>query len=509
MPRSPAQEFAKRCLIPRRKIANLSYRFETLKHRNLRLLGFTDAAIIKQAFIMAAIIELLAQRFGDSGMLSADALAQRATSYWSAEPTRALALLRPRTTAELSDIMQLCHRHDQPVVVQGGLTGCVEGAVANEHEVIISLERMTAIEDVDALGGTATVQAGVILETLQNQLADQNLLFPLDLGARGSCTIGGNIATNAGGINVLRYGMMRELVLGLETVLADGTILSSMNRMLKNNAGYDLKQLFIGSEGTLGIVTRAVVKVFPAHQSRNSALVALRSFGDVAQLLQKLRSALAGSLSAFELMWGDYFHTVTEPGWHRTPMARDYPFYVMIEAEGADPQTDTNRFNQVLENTLTDGLIVDAVIPKSESERRALWDIREDFEAILQNQPCYLYDVSLPLTDMPHYVEQLRTSLAKTWPDSKCFVLGHIADGNLHLFVCPGAPGDLHHQCDAIVYPLLQQFTGSVSAEHGIGTEKLDWLGSSRNATEIEMMQTLKAALDPKGILNRGRLLAQ
>ena len=260
---------------------------------------------------MSTVVNALQEALGESSLVTGSALAERATSYWNSEPTRALVMLRPKTTEELSRIMAICHAHNQPVVVQGGLTGCVEGAVSGEREIIVSLERMNQIEQVDAVGGTATVQSGVILEVLQNELAEQGLLFPLDLGARGSCTIGGNIATNAGGINVLRYGMMRDLVLGLEAVQADGTVLSSMNRMIKNNAGYDLKQLFIGTEGTLGIVTRAVVKLFPQPKSKNSALVALQDFDAVARLLQVLRGSLAGTLSAFELMWGDYFHAVT------------------------------------------------------------------------------------------------------------------------------------------------------------------------------------------------------
>lgn len=454
--------------------------------------------------IIDNIVTELEQALGPNCVVAGDTLSQRATSYWDQSPTNALALLKPRFTEQVSVALAICHQHRQAVVIQGGLTGCVEGAVAREDEVIISLERMNTIECIDSQAGTATVQAGVILEVLQDAVAEQGLLFPLDLGARGSCTIGGNIATNAGGINVLRYGMMRNLVLGLEVVTADGTVLSSMNQMIKNNAGYDIKQLFIGSEGTLGIVTRAVVKLHPKSSSCNTALVATDSFSKVTSLLNSLQRDLAGTLSAYEVMWGEYFRGVTAKGGHRPPMSRDYSFYIVVEAEGADPEGDTNRFERLLEQAFENETIVDAVIPKSEAERRAVWDIREVFEALL---PAYLYDVSLPISAMASYIERVMEEFRRQWPLGDCFVLGHIADGNLHLFTRPGIEGDLHAQSDAIVYAPLQDLEGSVSAEHGIGTEKVAWLSKSRSADEIDMMRVLKKSLDPQNLLNPGRVL--
>ena len=278
------------------------------------------------------IVASLAQIVGPSNVIAGSELAERATSYWDSTPTNALALVTPTTTTQVSEILKCCHATGQTVVTQGGLTGCVEGCIAEGSDVILSLEKMNAIESIDTVSGVATVQAGAVLQVVQEAVAEQGMLFPLDLGARGSCTIGGNVATNAGGINVIRYGMMRNLVLGLEAVLADGTVVSSMNKMLKNNAGYDLKQLFIGTEGTLGVVTRVVIRLFPAPISSNSALVAMESFNDVTALLGELQRDLAGTLSAYEVMWGEYFHAVTEPGFHRAPMSRDYPFYVMLLA---------------------------------------------------------------------------------------------------------------------------------------------------------------------------------
>lgn len=401
--------------------------------------------------------------------------------------------------------MRLCHEAGQQVVTHGGLTGCVDGVAVSPEQLVISLERMTAIEEIDHVGRTMTVQAGAVLESVQQAAEADGLYFPLDLGARGSCTIGGNIATNAGGITVIRYGMMRELVLGLETVLADGTVISSMNRMLKNNAGYDLKHLFIGSEGTLGIVTRAVLRLREAPATHNSALVALDCFDKVAGLLKFLERRLGGHLSAFEVMWGDYFHAVTAPGYHRAPLARDYPFYVVLEANGADPDTDAQQFLSALEEAIENDLVMDAVIPKSKRERDDLWAIREDFEAITVRKPNFLYDVSLPIRDMDAYIREVKVRLIEKWPDSTCHVLGHIGDGNLHLFVNPGfGDASLHKESDQQVYAPLIPIGGSVSAEHGIGLEKKDWLHTSRTETELALMRQLKRTLDPKNLLNPG-----
>ena len=381
----------------------------------------------------------------------------------------------------------------------------VEGANSVAQDVIISLEGMNSIESVDKLEGVAVVQAGAVLQVVQETLADQQLLFPLDLGARGSCTIGGTIATNAGGINVLRYGMMRQLVLGLEAVLMDGTVISSMNTMLKNNTGYDLKQLFIGSEGTLGIVTKAVIRLFPLPTSTQTAFVAINSFDQVVELLKLLQSQLAGTLSAYEVMWNSYYHAVTGEGAHRAPLARDYPFYVLVEAEGFESDADEMRFSGILEAAMLAELIVDAVVPQSEKERKAVWDIREEFDPVL---PAYLYDVSLPIKHMDAYVQALGAQFGEQWPEAMCVVFGHMADGNLHIFVSPEEGASRHAFCDAIVYGCLDGFDGCVSAEHGIGLEKTDWLSLTRSADEIALMQSLKQLVDSKGLLNPGKVLA-
>ena len=451
-------------------------------------------------------IAALLEELGPDTVIEGDSLYDRAESYWNSASTQALAMVRPRTTEEVSRALSICCRYNQPVISQGGLTGCVQGAIAGPDEVILSLERMTCIESIDEIGATVIVQAGAILQTVQETVEEKGLLFPLDMGSRGSCSIGGNVATNAGGINVLRYGMMRNLVLGLEVVLADGSVLSSMNQMLKNNAGYDLKQLFIGSEGTLGIVTRAVLKLFPQPTTCNCALVAIESFAQVITLLKTLQRDLVGTLSAYEVMWGNYFRAVTDVGGHRAPMGRDYPFYVVVESEGATPETDNERFEYVLGQALEGNIIVDAILSKSGADRRTIWNIREIFDDILKPKPTYLYDISLPIKAMAVYVDQLEVELKLLWPNSLLHVFGHMADGNLHLFVQPGIEGDFHVDCDQAVYSLLKTFNGSISAEHGIGHEKKSWLQQSRNQSELNLMRALKLTLDPSNILNPGRV---
>ena len=271
--------------------------------------------------------------------------------------------------------------------------------------------------------------------------------------------------------------------------------------MLKNNTGYDLKQLFIGSEGTLGIVTRVVVRLFPIPQSRQTALFATESFDAVVRMLKVMQSDLAGTLSAYEVMWNRYFHSVTQEGGHNAPMPRDYPFYVLAEAEGADPEADDARFQKLLEGGLERRDIVDAVLPKSDAERTAIWNIREEFDPVL---PAYLYDVSLPIKEMSAYVTKLEAELSAWRSDATCFVFGHIADGNLHIFVTPFEDGIHHDKSDEMVYGCLEGLSGSISAEHGIGLEKKRWLGDTRSGDEILMMQKIKKLLDPKNILNPG-----
>jgi len=457
---------------------------------------------------MSEIVERLRERLDPDAVLTGEAVGGRARHVWDPTPLEALAIVRPRSTEEVSVVLALCNEAGQPVVTHGGLTGLCGGDRSTAGDVVLSLERMNRVEEVDVIGRTATVQAGCVLERLQEAASREGLFFPLDLGARGSCTIGGNVATNAGGSNVIRYGMMRALVLGLEAVLADGTIVSSMNRMLKNNTGYDLKQLFIGSEGTLGVVTRVVVALQESPAGAHTALVAVDDPGKVATLLRHASRSLAGHLTSFEVMWNDFYRAQTEPGSHEAPLERDHPVYVILETQGVDPVADAARFEETIGEALEAGLVVDAVIAKSGAERERLWAIRENLESSAAEKPMFAYDVSLPIRDMPAYVEQVRARVATRWPAGRFLSFGHMGDGNLHFVICPREQGEnVHREADACVYEPLAKYGGAVSAEHGIGLLKKPWLSLSRSENEISLMRLIKRSLDPRNILNPGKVL--
>ena len=288
---------------------------------------------------MTDVVEALKESLGEDCVLTGDAVSDRASGIWRSDPIRAKAIVRPRNTEQVSQALAICHAHDQAVVAHGGLTGLVESAIASPDDVALSLERLNQIEEINEVDRTMVVQSGVILQTLQETAEDHGLMFPLDLGGRGSCTIGGNISTNAGGNRVIRYGMTRDMVLGLEAVLADGTVVTSMNQMIKNNAGYDLKQLFIGTEGSLGVVTRAVLRLREKPSDLSTLFVAVDEFSRLPEFLKHMDSALGGCLSAFEVMWNNFYTLVTtEPATNQPPISQEYPYYVLVEAMGADDE---------------------------------------------------------------------------------------------------------------------------------------------------------------------------
>lgn len=456
------------------------------------------------------LTDSLRQLVGDTAVLDAADVATRSAGYLRPDNLQAAALVRPANTDEVSRVMRWCFDNNIGVVTHGGLTGLVHGADAGPGEIILSLERMRAIEDIDPVQRTATVQAGVLLQALQDAVDPHDLAFPLDLGARGSATLGGNAATNAGGNRVIRYGMTREMVLGIEVVMADGAIVSSLNRLIKNNAGYDLKHLFIGSEGTLGIITRLVLRLRERPTTTNMAFVGIDSFAAVASFLKHIDSALGGTLSAFEVMWQPFYRLVTTaPAKGQPPIAQDYRYYVLVESQGADRELDTQRFNSAMESAFESGLIVDAAISQSEADCQAFWALRDDVEQVLHGGLPVVFDISLPISEMENFADNLRAALPGAIGDHKLWIFGHLGDGNLHVIV-QVKPQDYlasRPKIEALVYTPLAAFRGSVSAEHGIGLEKKAYLKVSRSENEIALMRTLKTALDPKGILNPGKVL--
>jgi FAD/FMN-containing dehydrogenase len=331
-------------------------------------------------------------------------------------------------------------------------------------------------------------------------------MLPLDLGARGTATIGGNVSTNAGGTRVLRFGMMRDMVLGLEVVLADGTVIDARRKIIKNNTGYDLKQLFIGSEGTLGIVTRVVLRLRPLPASQGTALVALEDFESVIRFLGRMEAGLFGSLSSFEVLWQPFYDLVTTPPARgRAILGRGHAYYVLVETLGVDAERDAEQVLAALAEAEAEGLVSEVVVAQNARERREMWGLRDDVEQLNRNGPALHYDVSLALDEMEAYVARVQGLLRERFGVHECYVFGHLADGNLHVVVRVDEPGssDAVH---SIVYGCLPASGASVSAEHGIGLLRKPHLSRSRSEPELELMRVLKRALDPKGILNPGKI---
>lgn len=458
---------------------------------------------------MQELIEKL-KAVSDNDVLTGASITEKYQHDWSADaPGVPGAVVRPATTQALSETMKLCHEFDQPVVVQGGLTGLTGGGIPKAGEIAINLERLNGIEELDADSMTMTVNAGTPLQVIQEAADDAGFIFPLDLGARGTCNIGGNISTNAGGNQVLRFGMARALVLGLEAVMADGTVISSMNKMLKNNSGYDLKQLFIGTEGTLGIVSRAVLRLFPKSVSRNTALLGVDDFDNVVALLHKLSRDFSGQLSAFEVMWDSYFDFITDyVDSLESPFENKYRFYVLVELEGGDVEKDVEMFMDSLSDAMESEMVVDALIANSEKDREGFWSIRDGVGEIGNFiKDTANFDISVPISSMTAFLTQVEKEVTAALPQAKMLVFGHIADSNLHFMCYTGSHDDVPQMYD-IVYRVTGDYNGAVTAEHGIGSQKIQYLQHSRSPEEIALMQSLKSAMDPKGILNSGRVIA-
>ncbi|MEV4344458.1 FAD-binding oxidoreductase [Actinoplanes sp. NPDC049596] len=417
-------------------------------------------------------------------------------------------VVRPGCTAEVSAVLRLCAGRGVPVVPQGGMTGLVSGGVPGGDEVVLSLERMNRVEEFDRSTRTMTVQAGCTLAAVQDLAAGEGLLFPLDVAPRMSATIGGAVATNAGGLRVLLYGMMRELVLGLEVVLADGTVVDGLHKLVKNNAGYDLKQLFIGTEGTLGVVTRATLRLRPAPQCRFAAMCGVADLDAALELLHRLQAALPGMVSAFEAVW-DKAYEVLLPVRDEVPLPLEkvHPIAVLVEVSGVDPARDLDRLRRALTDCA--GLVEESTVAASAAEVDLLWAARERIpKEILQMQPLFGFDISLPAGLLERYLAEVLDELRGHWPGVRLLVFGHLGDGNVHIAVVTGEQTrERKSVVEHIVYGAVRRHGGSISAEHGIGFEKRPYLHYSRTDEEIALMRLLKRTLDPRGTLSPGRVL--
>lgn len=423
-------------------------------------------------------------------------------------------LLKPTNTDEVSRILALCHETRTPVVPQGGNTGLVGGQIPTRGELLLSLERMNKIGPVSAAEQSIEVGPGAILKAVQDAADAAGMYFPLSLAAGGSCTIGGNLATNAGGVNVLRYGMARELVLGLEVVLADGRILDLMRGLRKDNTGYDLKQIFIGAEGTLGIITRAKLRLHPKNTQHITVFIKLSSISEALPLLRAIQAATGGMVSAFELVPEEGFALVLEhiPG-TSVPFADYSGWSVLFEVAHSAGPGIKDAVEGVLAEAMEGGAVTEAVVAKNERDRQAFWRLREAIpEAQRKAGPSISNDISVQPHDIPELITRSYRAIERAMPGARPFSFGHVGDGNIHLAVrAPLGQEDpflgRRAKIEDAINEEVERLGGSISAEHGLGLAKNNVISRYKSAAEIAVMRSLKAALDPRNILNPGKLL--
>lgn len=421
-------------------------------------------------------------------------------------------VLKPKTTEEVSKVLKYCNDNMLAVVPQGGNSGLVGGSVPVFDEIVVSTSRMNNIRSFDEVSGILLLDAGCILEVVDNFLAEKNHMFPLDLGAKGSCHIGGNVATNAGGLRLLRYGSLHGNVLGIEAVLPDGTIVDDLSKLRKNNTGYDLKQLFIGGEGTLGLITAVSVICPQRPKAINVAYFGLESYDQVQQAYRQAKSQLSEILSAFEMMDGqtqDYVHQITG---NKRPLGGKHPFYCLIETSGSNTEHDSEKLEHFLESVMGSEIVSDGVLAQDETQARSLWGWREGIpEAIGRFGGTYKYDLSIPLPDLYSLVEETRKRLASaglvgdddSYPALGAVGYGHMGDSNLHLNIpVRRYSKEVEEALEPWVYEWIHQRNGSISAEHGLGIAKKAYIGYSRSDTMIRLMKQIKDLYDPRGIMN-------
>ena len=444
--------------------------------------------------------------------------AKYVTDWFGRYTGKALAVVRPSNTAEVATVVKICAQHQVKVVPQGGNTGLVGGGIPDDsgNQIVISLDRMTQIRTLDAPGKTITVDAGVILGNIHQFVRNYSMEFPLTLGSQGSCTIGGLLSTNAGGTAVLRYGNARELCLGLEVVTASGEIWQGLRGLRKDNTGYDLRDLFIGSEGTLGIITGAVIKLVPAPKAKISALLSLNSPLEAVQFLEFAQNRTGSLLTAFELISNTCLNLVAKY-FSQFPYPFNTPTPYCILLEISDNESEEHAFkllNVMLEEALDLNLISDALIPHSISQSMRFWDIREHIPlSQVEDGKNIKHDISLPISEIPQFLEQAEQLILKEYPNSRIIDFGHLGDGNLHYNIAApvGVDADLFmknkNHINELIHGLVNEMQGSISAEHGIGSAKAKELKLYKSQIELQMMKAIKFALDPTGIFNPGKIL--
>ena len=429
----------------------------------------------------------------------------------------ARAVVKPGSTAEVAAVARACFEHGVPIVPQGGNTGLCGGATphAGGDEIVLQLSRLNRVREIDTDNATMTVEAGVPLATVQHAAADVGLMFPLSLASEGSCAIGGNLSTNAGGTAVLRYGNARELVLGLEVVLADGTIWDGVRGLRKDNTGYDLKQIFMGSEGTLGIITAAVLKLFPRPRTSATAWIAVNDVAAAVRLLAAVRQALGDRLTGFELVSAPCVALTREQFPAMSDPLPGYAWYVLLQADDASANSPLPaQVEAALSECLGDEVALDAIVAQSESQAAELWNLREHIpEAQKRAGTNIKHDISVPVSRMAAFLARSEQALDAALPGVRYVVFGHLGDGNLHYNLSAplgdetSAFSDQTARANRIVYDLVAEFGGSFSAEHGVGQMKRAEMQRYKSPIELELMRRLKHALDPHGILNPGKVL--
>ncbi len=466
----------------------------------------------------ATFIASLASIAGSADVLTSDGDVEPFINDWRGRyRAPALAVVRPHDTQQVAAIVRACAASRVAIVTQGGNTGMCGGAtpVADREQIVLSLTRMNRVRALDRANATITVDAGVTLAATQAAAADVGMRFPLSLASEGSCTIGGNLSTNAGGTAVLRFGNARDFVLGLEVVMADGEIWDGLTGLRKDNTGYDLKQWFVGAEGTLGIITAAVLKLYPAARAQSTALVGVASVGAAVALLSQLRSALGDRLEGFELI--SAFALALSRKHHPGPdPLPGMPWYVLLQAsDSAGGDALGAQVETALAVAIEGEVAIDASIAQSLAQAGALWAMRENIsEAQRREGPNIKHDISLPVSAIPRFLVDAEKALREAFPGTRFVVFGHLGDGNLHYNLSAPEQGDpaafMHNSARAngIVHDLVVSMGGSISAEHGIGQLKRDALARYKTPLEIALMLKLKRALDPQGIFNPGKVVA-